>query len=176
MTRPRIIMPTLTAPPSPRCLHTGHGFVPTTLTTDLAIVVTELYVAEIWVPDTFEVTGVAPQFGSATEGLADGTGTKVMLFNADGTRLAISADTAVAAFTADEYARIAFTAPIVIGKGTYYVGVISGVNTNKIGAHAIGNFGAGKITGLVYGTNAGFATITPPTTFTAGLGPVAALY
>ena len=175
MPTPKVSAPALTAARSPRCVHTGYGFVPTTLSTDLAIVVTELYVCEIDVRDTYAVTGVSVQFGSATEG-SGATGTQVMLFNADGTRLAISADTDVSAITPDTYGRIAFTAPITIAPGTYYVGVISGVNTNKIGAHVIGDFGAGKITGLIYSTETGYASITPPTEFVTGLGPIAALY
>lgn len=176
MPDPLVTLPAKTARRSPRCCHTGYGFVPTTLTTDLAIVVTELYVCEIEVLDTYPVvTGIALQMGSATEG-SGATGTQAMLFDADGVRIASSADTDVSGFTADAYGNIPFTAPIALAPGTYYVGVISGVNTNKIAAHVIGSFGAGKIESLVYSTEAGYASITPPTTFTTGLGPVAALY
>ena len=165
------------ARPSARCFHTGGK--PSTVTTDgtdLSIVVTELYVAEVFVPVTLTVTGISLHMGSATEGSTT-TGTKVMLFNAAGTRLVISPDIDVSAFTVDNYGDCAFTTPYTLpGPGTYYVGVISGVNTNRINTHVMGRFGAGKVTGLVYATESGYATITPPTTFTTGLGPIATLY
>lgn len=159
---------------SPRLVHTGG--VPgqiSTEGTDLAVVVTELYVAEVFVPCDMTITGVAVLWGSATNGNA-----KVMLFDADGDRVAISASTDVSGYTADSYgSNIPFTAAYAArGPATYYVGVIGDDNTNKINTHIIGAFGAGKITGLVYATEAGYADITPPTTFTTGLGPIASLY
>ena len=133
------------------------------------IVVTELYVAEVFVPANCTITGVAPFFGANTNGNA-----KVMLFDSAGTRVAISASTDVSGFTADAYARIAFSAPYAaVGPATYYVGIICDDNSNDLNTHVVGNFGAGKIESLVYGTEAGYATITVPTTFTTGLGPIA---
>ena len=55
-------------------------------------------------------------------------------------------------------------------------GVICDNSANRINTHVLGNFGAGKIESLVYGTEAGYASITVPTTFTTGLGPIATLY
>jgi hypothetical protein len=43
----------------------------------------------------------------------------------------------------------------------------------KFRAHAVGDFGATKQTGQVYGT---FTAVTVPTTFTADVGPIASLY
>jgi hypothetical protein len=159
---------------SARLCHTGGN--PANVSTDgtnLSIVVTELYVAEVFIPCNMTVTGVSVFWGDATEGNA-----KVMLFNSAGTRLALSASTDVSAHTADAYStRIPFSAAYgAKGPATYYVGVICDTNTHRINTHVIGDFGAGKITGLVYATEAGYATITPPTTFTTGLGPIASLY
>jgi hypothetical protein len=159
---------------SPRCVHTGGN--PATLSTDgvnLSVVVTEMYVAEVFIPANCTVTGAAVFWGDATNGNA-----KVALFNSAGTRVALSASTDVSGFTADSYGtRIAFSAPYAaVGPATYYVGVICDDNTNRINTHTLGNFGAGKIESLVYATEAGYATITPPTTFTTGLGPIATLY
>ena len=159
---------------SARLCHTGG--VPAQISTegtDLAVVVTELYVAEVFVPCDVTATGVAAFWGSATNGNA-----KVMIFDADGDRLAISASTDVSGYTADSYgSNIAFTAPVALaGPATYYIGVICDDNTNKLNTHILGAFGAGKITGLVYATEAGYADITPPSTFTTGLGPIASLY
>lgn len=159
---------------SPRCVHTGG--VPAQISTegtDTAIVVTELYVAELFIPCNMTVTGAAVMWGSATNGNA-----KVALFDSTGARVAISASTDVSAYTADSYgSRIAFSSTYAAkGPATYYLGVISDDNTNKVNTHILGNFGAGKITGLVYATESGYASITPPTTFTTGLGPIATLY
>jgi microcystin-dependent protein len=158
---------------SPRCLHTGAN--PATAAgdgTNLDAVVTELYVAEVFIPSNVTLTGVAPFWGAATNGNA-----KVALFNSAGTRVALSASTDVSSHTADDYTRIAFSATYAaVGPATYYVGIICDDNTHDLNTHVIGNFGAGKITGLVYATEAGYASITVPTTFTTGLGPIATLY
>lgn len=159
---------------SPRNVHTGGN--PASASTDgtnLTIVATELYVAEVFIPANCTVTGVAVFWGDATEGNA-----KVMLFNSAGTRVAISASTDVSGFTADSYGtNIAFTATYAAkGPATYYVGVICDNTSNRVNTHVLGAFGAGKITGLVYATEAGYAAITVPTTFTTGLGPIASLY
>lgn len=159
---------------SPRLCHTGG--VPAQISTegtDLTVVVTELYVAEVFIPANCPVTGAAVLWGSATEGNA-----KVMLFDSAGTRLAISASTDVSGFATDSYgSRIPFASPVAAkGPATYYVGVIADNTGNRINTHILGQFGAGKIESLVYGTEAGYASITPPTTFATGLGPIASLY
>jgi microcystin-dependent protein len=158
---------------SPRCLHTGSN--PATAAADgtnLDAVVTEMYVAEVFIPSNVTLTGVAPFWGAATNGNA-----KVALFNSSGTRVALSASTDVSGHTTDSYARIAFSATYAaVGPATYYVGIICDDATHDLNTHVVGNFGAGKIESLVYATEAGYATITPPTTFTTGLGPIATLY
>lgn len=158
---------------TPRNMHTGgNPAMAAADGTNLDIVVTELYVAEVFVPCNVTVTGVAYFAGANTNG-----NQKVMLFNSAGTRVAISASTDVSSDTADSYTRIAFTSTYAaVGPATYYVGIIADDNTHDINTHVVGNFGAGKITGLVYATEAGYATITVPTTFTTGLGPIATLY
>lgn len=158
---------------SPRNIHTG--FNPATAAADgtnLDAVVTELYVAEVFIPSNVTITGVAPFWGANTNGNA-----KVMLFDSSGTRVAISASTDVSGHTADSYTRIPFSTPYAaVGPATYYVGIICDDNTHDLNTHVVGNFGAGKITGLVYATESGYASITVPTTFTTGLGPIASLY
>lgn len=159
---------------SPRLCHTGgQPAIASTSGAELTPVVTELYLAEVFVPANMTITGAAVFWGSATEGNA-----KVALYTSAGTRVALSASTDVSGFTADSYGtRIAFSAPYAaVGPATYYVGVICDSTDNVVNTHVVGNFGAGKITGLVYATEAGYATVTPPTTFTTGLGPIASLY
>lgn len=159
---------------SARNWHTGASKAnASTDGTNLSAVVTELYVAEVYVPANKTLTGVSVFWGDATEGNA-----KVMLFNSAGTRVAISASTDVSGFTVDSYgSRIPFSSTYAaVGPATYYIGVICDSSANRLNTHVLGDFGAGKITGLVYATEAGYATITPPTTFTTGLGPIASLY
>lgn len=162
-----------TAAPSVRNMNTGG--LPARLSTDgtnLTITNTELYVAELEPGPAQLATGVSVFVGAATNG-----NMKVCLFDASGARVGISASTDVSAVTADTYKRIAFTAPVQLqANATYYVGVICDDNTNDINTHVFGDFIAGKITGLVYATEAGYATITLPAGFTTGLGPIASLY
>lgn len=159
---------------SPRLVHTGgQSVTQSTDGTEKTITNTELYVAEVFIPANTTVTGVSVFWGATTDGNA-----KVMLFDDDGDRVAISASTDISGYTGDTFgSRIAFATPYAAkGPATYFVGVMCDTNTNTINTHILGNFGAGKITGLVYGTEAGYADITPPTTFTTGLGPIATLY
>lgn len=158
---------------APNLCHTGG--IPADVSTfgsELTITNTELYVAQVFIPANCTVTGVAFMTGATTNG-----NVKVMLFNSAGTRVAISASTDNSGFTGDTYNRVPFTSTYAAkGPATYYVGVICDTNTNTINTHTFGDFRAGKITGLVYATEAGYASITAPTTFTTALGPVASLY
>jgi hypothetical protein len=146
-------------------------------------VVTELYVAEIFVSATVLTTGCGVFAGSVWS-----DNFKVGLYSAAGVLLRATASTA-GNTTADAYQRAAWatdgagaaaTTLVLPGPGTYYLGLCLDGTTSRYNTFAVGNFGAGKITGLVYATNfaaAGTAlTITPPTTFTTALGPIAGLY
>ncbi len=159
---------------SPRICHTG-GFSATQTTdgTNTDAIVTVLYVAECFIPWNCTVTGAAVLWGTNTNGNA-----KVMLFDSAGTRVAISASTDVSAYTGASYGtNIAFTGTYAAkGPATYYIGVINDDATNDIRTHIMGAFGTTAVTGLVYATATGYATITPPTTFTADVGPIASLY
>lgn len=156
---------------SPRNWHTG-GSKPmaTGDGTDYTVVNTEVLIAEVFVPANATLTGVALFNGSAVAG-----NVKVGLANSAGAVVATSASTAQSG--TDAYQLIPFTATYAAkGPATYYVLAIgdTGGGTSKINTHTIGSFGAAKQTGQVYAT--GFTTITPPTTFTTALGPLASLY
>ena len=74
----------------------------------------------------------------------------------------------------DAYQRIAFSAPVQLSGGTYYVGVQCNNTSARLNTHAgIGNWGTTKRTGMTFGT---FSALTPPTTFTANVGPRGSLY
>lgn len=154
--------------PSPRNMHTGGN--PASVSTDFTDATpatTETYIAEVFVPVTVTLTGIAVFNGSDVTG-----NTAVALANADGTVVASSAATAGSG--TDAYQRIPFTTPYTaVGPATYYVLRQQSSTTARYNAHTIGNFGASKKTGETFGT---FTTITPPTTFTTALGPVASLY
>lgn len=154
---------------SPRLVHTGG--MPARVSTDgtdATPVNTEVYIAEVFVPANMTVTGVAIFNGSAVSG-----NVKVGLADSTGAVVATSASTAQSG--TDAYQRVAFTGTYAAkGPATYYVLLIVDNGTARYNAHTFGDFGAAKQTGQVFAT--GFTTITPPTTFTTALAPIASLY
>lgn len=154
---------------SPRNFHTGNSPAKvSTDGTDSTPVITEVYIAEVFVPADCSITGVANFNGSVASG-----NIKVGLADSTGAIVATSASTAMSG--TDAYQRVAFTAPYAAqGPATYFVLLFVDNNTARVNTHTIGNFGAAKQTGQVYAT--GFTAITPATTFTTALGPIASLY
>jgi len=154
---------------SARLVHTGG--VPaqvSTAGTDATPVVTEFYIAEMFVPANMLVTGIANFNGSVASG-----NIKVGIADSTGKVLATSASTAMSG--TDAYQRVPFTAPIVLrGPATYFALLFVDNTTARFNTHTAGNFATGKATSQVYAT--GFTTITPPSTFTTALGPIASLY
>ncbi len=131
-------------------------------------VATEVYIAEVTVTNNVAVTGVAVYNGSVASG-----NLKVGLADATGAVVATSASTASSGTTV--YQRVPFTATYnAVGPATYYILAFYDNNTVRPTAHTVGNCGASKQTAQTYAT--GFTAITPPTTFTTALGPVASLY
>jgi hypothetical protein len=152
---------------SPRLVHTGNTPVKaSTDGNDTTPATTETYIAEVAINAPMLVTGVAVFNGSVASG-----NIKVGLFNSAGTLVASSASTAMSG--TDAFQRVAFSSTYQAAPGRYYVGLQVDNTTARINTHPIGNFGASKKTGEVYGT---FTTITPPTTFTANQGPMGGLY
>lgn len=164
--------------PSARLCHTGgEPAIATTSGTDSTPVITEIYLAEIFVPATVLVTGVALFNGSAVT-----DGVKVGLFTQAGVLVATNATGGAGTVQAgtDAYQRIPFTGTVsVAGPQTYYVGIIFNGTTSRFNSHTVGNFGGGKLTGHVYATAMETTAITGlvmPTTFTTALAPIASLY
>lgn len=152
---------------NPSNLHTGA--IPAYVSTfgnDSTPVITETYIAQIDVPHSCTMTGVAIFNGSVASG-----NIKVGIADDQGVLAAQSASTAMAGTTA--YQRVPFTATHLAKGGTYYILLQVDNTTARTRTHTLGNFGASKKTGETYGT---FTTITAPTTFTANVGPVASLY
>jgi len=153
----------------PKLIHTGG--IPARVSTDgtdATPVATEVYYAQITIPANTTVTGVSNFNGSVASG-----NVKVGLADSTGAVVATSASTAMSG--TDAYQRIAFTAPYAAkGPATYYVLLFVDNNTARVNCHTFGDFIAGKQTGQVFAT--GFTTITPGSTFTTALGPIASLY
>lgn len=93
-----------------------------------------------------------------------------------GVLLATTALAGTTAGTANTYQQIAFTATYnLLTPGTYFIAVQSNGNTAKLAtlnAPSLTGVYTGSATG-VFGTG---ASITPPTTYTANLGPLATVY
>lgn len=153
---------------SARLMHTGS--LPARISTDgtdTTPVVTETYIAEVFVPANVTLTGIAIFNGSAVAGSV-----AVALANSSGAVMA-SSNSTIAAGT-DAYQRVAFTSTYAAkGPATYYALLQCNNTGNRFNSHTFGNFGASKKTGETFGT---FTTVTPPTTFTTAQGPIASLY
>lgn len=134
--------------------------------TDSTPVITETYIAQVDVPHACTVTGIAAFNGSVASG-----NVKYALADSAGTILAQTASTAMSG--TDAYQRVALSATLDIVGGTYFILQQIDNTTARVNSHTLGNGGASKKTGETYGT---FTAITPPTTFTANLGPIASLY
>ena len=153
---------------SGRVFHTG-GAPPQVSTdgTDATPVATETYIAEVFIPANVTLTGVAVMNGSVASG-----NIAIALANSTGVVVASSASTAMSG--TDAYQRIPFSATYAaVGPATYYVLQQIDNATARVNMHTFGNFGASKKTGETYAT---FTTVTPPTTFTTAVGPIAGLY
>lgn len=98
----------------------------------------------------------------------------VELHDAAGNLVATSALAGVTVGSAGAMQQIAFTAPVTLQPGTYFIAVQSNGTTAKIAAYnsPTSPYLTGSATGT-FGTSANF---TPATTYTAGVGPVALLY
>jgi hypothetical protein len=155
---------------SPRCIHTG-GITVTQVAdgNDTTPVVTETYLAEVFVPANMTITGIAIFNGSvAANSLI------AVLYDSTGAVVANSALAGTAASGTDAFQRLPFTTPYAAkGPATYYVGLQANGTSYRFNSHIAGNFGASKKTAEVFGT---LTTITPPTTFTTAQGPIASLY
>lgn len=134
--------------------------------TDSTPVITETYIAQVDVPHACTVTGIAAFNGSVASG-----NVKYAIADSLGTVLGSTASTAMAG--TDAYQRVALSATLDLVGGTYFILQQIDNTTARVNSHTLGNGGASKKTGETYGT---FTAITPPTTFTANLGPIASLY
>lgn len=172
----------VTSPVSPRLCHTGGTAAQvSTDFTDATPVITEQYFCEVYIPAPMVVQNISLFNGSNVTG-----NVTAALYDASGNLLAKTASTAGSGTDAYQTIPLATvyqnnngtlitstSSQLRIEAGTYYVSTQYSSATARYNTHTIGAFGAGKITGQVYGTIP--ATVTVPITFTTALGNVASL-
>jgi hypothetical protein len=134
---------------------------------------TVVYLTQIYVPFNVTLTGIYVNNGATV-----GTNKWIAaLFNSAGTALANSALAGVTTSGADGYQQLPFTGTVAVtGPGVYWIGLYANGTTDRFrSVPAVGQYAgyAGSISAQTFGT---VATITPPTTFTADVGPVAFTY
>lgn len=151
-----------------RVFHTGEiGPTTTTTGTDTTPATTVTYFARIFIPVNATLTGLSLLNGSAVAG-----NVTAILYDADGNPIANSASTAQSGTAA--YQAFAFTSPIdVQGPGRYFAAFQFSSTSARFRTHTLGVFPTGSLTGGTYGT---ITAITPPTTFTTAVGPIASSY
>lgn len=150
------------------------GWKPSTLTsgTSTAAVATHVYVSQVYIPMNATLTGVYVN-NAATVGTNKWI---VALFNSAGAVVANSSLSGITTSGADAYQVLAFTGTYAAKTGMYWIGLYMNGTTDRFRTvPAVGQYGGytGDITGQTFGT---VATITPPTSFTADVGPVAFTY
>jgi hypothetical protein len=146
------------------------GYVPTALTsgTDTAGINGQVWISEIRIPVNVTLTGISFLLGSV-----GGTDKVIVsLYDSKGNVLATSAVAGVTAGTLATFQRVAFTAPITLAPGLYYVGVQTNGTTAKLRTQAAGDHNTG-VASQTFGTP---VAITPPASFTAANGPIAMTY
>lgn len=167
----------ITATGAPRYCVKDAGFALATAGTNttLAAATTFSYVSEIDIPISMTVTGISVLAGGTAGGANNWA---VALFtSAGGTAVAHSASTTSASST-NAFLDLPFTvAYSATGPGQYWAEFQSDGTTDKIQTIAAANSWkrgwTQKPASTAFGT---FPSLTPPSTFTADVGPIACLY
>jgi hypothetical protein len=150
-------------------VHATGGAPPmvATVGTDTTPVVTETYIARVFIPINATLTGVSILNGSAVAG-----NVTAILYDHNGAPVAQSASTAQSGTAALQ--AIPFLAAYQAqGPGLYFIGLQFNNTSARFRSHALGAFTAFKKTGETYGTA---TVISSPNSFTADLGPIASTY
>lgn len=128
------------------------------------------YIVDQPVGQAMTVTGVNVLVGST-----GGTDKWIAeLHDSAGLLVATSALAGATTGTAGTYQQLAFTAPVSIAPGTYYIAIQTNGTTATLGT--LNSPTSPHVTGSATGVFGTSASITPPTTYTANLGPLASLY
>ena len=175
---PSAIMAAQATPQGPRTLpNVGSLTAFAAMGTNTTLVAGTLYRAEIFIPHYAQWTGIQVLNG-ATVGTDNGL---VALYDSNGILIANSALAGALAAGANAFQQRAFLVAPFLAPGRYLLayqsnGITATIRTqaaadggNPMTASSTGAFGT-------IGTIGGAAFFTPPTTFTANVGPIAALY
>ena len=128
------------------------------------------YIASIQIDSPTTVTGIAALIGATG-------GTDKFIYELHDTAGVLVATTALAGVTvgtAATWQQIAFTAPYQAAAGRYFIAVQLNGTTARLAT--FNSPISPLLTGSATGTFGTSASITPPTTYTAAVGPVAVLY
>lgn len=124
------------------------------------------------------ITGSGPTLVTGIQALIGATGgTDKFIYELHDSTGALVATTALAGVTvgtAGTVQQIPFTTPVSVQPGTYFIVVQNNGTTARIAA--LNSPTSPLLTGSAAGTFGTSAAITPPTTYTAGVGPVASVY
>lgn len=139
------------------------------LGTDTADVNGQLWITDVWVPGPKAITKI----GVLQGGTATTDNILAALYDANGILLGNSATAGSLLSGASTFKELSLLATVQIYGGQYFVAV----QGNGTAAGAIRTIAASTFADVLSGTAAGVfgtvpATITVPTTFTAGVGPV----
>jgi hypothetical protein len=160
------------SPQGPRILPNGPILAFASLGTSAVHVAGTWYRAEIQVPHLAQWTGIQVLNG-ATVGTDN---LMVALYDTNGVLITNSAVAGVLSAGANAFQSIAFLTQPILTPGRYFVAVQCSGTTATTRRWAAAN-GGNQMTQSATGT---FGTVpasfTPPTTFTADVGPIAALY
>lgn len=128
----------------------------------------QVFVASIYVPFDMTVTNI-----NCLNGGTVGTNAVIYsLYNTAGTRIATTALAGATTSGANAFQTIALTAPLAIqGPGRYFVSVQGNGATDNIRTVAASTFRQ-IVTNSVAGAFGTLPALTPPTTFTANVGPI----
>jgi hypothetical protein len=165
-----LIVPTV--PQGPIILPNGPILGFASLGTDTTPVVGTLYRCEIYVPYLAKWTGIGILNGS----VAATDAATVSLYDSNGvgiTRSAIPGDVATGV---NAFQQRAFINAVTIAPGRYFIGVQFNGTTTRFRTWAAAN-GGNQMTSSATGIYGNIPpSFTPPTTFTANVGPIAYLY
>lgn len=149
------------------------GVITATTGTDVGYVAGDKFVSEIVIPYNVTLTGAAILNGPTV-----GTDSVIVcLFDSTGAAVATSALAGTATSGADAWQEVDFTSTYAATSGRYFVGVQGNGTTDNFHALAAGGLNS---TAQNTDDNGSFGTVsdigTPPTSFTADVGPVMYVY
>jgi len=160
-------------PQGPRILPNTNIQAFASLGNNTTMAATITYISEIFVPYWAQWTGIGILIGT-TGGTDNGL---IALYDTNGVLITNSAVAGVLVGTGDTFQDRAFLAAPLLAPGRYFGAYQQNGTTATLRTHAAANGGnqmTRTVTGGTFGTLP--ASFTPPTTFTANVGPIFRLY